>query len=495
MCLVVSYPFAYYLATRTGRTRALLLVLVMIPFWSNLLVRTYAWRFLLSSDGPFTRLLVGLGFENAQLLFTPWAVLIGLVYGYLPFMILPLYASIERLDHSLVEAARDLYASGWQAFWKVTWPLTRPGVIAGSILVFIPSFGAYVTPEILGGRGSTMLGSYIARQFIGTASDWPFGSALSVAILLVMMVAAMAYFRSGGKTCERATMSVLEAPGAAADVAEDSLARPKRSVDRLLAGNAWLVFAFLYLPILVLIVYSFNDNQRVGIWGGFSTRWYGAMFSNVRVMDALWTSILVAVLSTVIATVLGTAAALSMERYRYRGQRAYDGLLYLPVIIPDITMAVMLLLFFVQAFDLIWLATGVQLSRGVGTITLSHVAFNISFVALVVRARLSGLDGALEEAAADLYASRWQAFRRVTLPLIAPGVAGGALLALTLSLDDVVIAEFVSGAGSTTLPVYVFGALRRGVTPLINAVSVLMLAGSIVLVLLSLAISSRRRDA
>jgi spermidine/putrescine transport system permease protein len=289
-------------------------------------------------------------------------------------------------------------------------------------------------------------------------------------------------------------MSVLEAPGAAAEVAEDSLARPKRSMDRLLAGNAWLVFAFLYLPILVLIVYSFNDSQRVGIWGGFSTRWYGAMFSNVRVMDALWTSIVVALLSTAISTVLGTAAAISMERFRYRSQKAYDGLLYLPVIIPDITMAVMLLLFFVQAFDLIFLVTGVQLSRGLGTITLAHVAFNISFVALVVRARLSGLDGALEEAAADLYATRWQAFRRVTLPLIAPGVAGGALLALTLSLDDVVIAEFVSGAGSTTLPVYVFGALRRGVTPLINAVSVLMLAGSIVLVLLSLAISSRRRD-
>jgi spermidine/putrescine transport system permease protein len=199
LCLVVSYPFAYYLATRPPRIRAVLLVLVMIPFWSNLLVRTYAWRFLLSSDGPFTRLLVAIGFEDAQLLFTPWAVMIGLVYGYLPFMILPLYASIERLDHSLVEAARDLYATGAQAFWKVTWPLTRPGVIAGSILVFIPSFGAYVTPEILGGRGSTMLGSYIARQFIGTASDWPFGSALSVTILLVMMVAATAYFRTGGK--------------------------------------------------------------------------------------------------------------------------------------------------------------------------------------------------------------------------------------------------------------------------------------------------------
>lgn len=200
ICLIVSYPFAYWLATRSMRTRALLLVLVMIPFWSNLLVRTYAWRFLLSSDGPFTRILAFFGLGEVSLLFTPTAVLIGLVYGFLPFMILPLYASVERLDHSLVEAARDLYASAWQAFWKVTWPMTRPGVVAGSILVFIPSFGAYVTPEVLGGRGSTMLGSYIARQFIGSASDWPFGSALSVAILAVMMIAAMAYFRSGGRT-------------------------------------------------------------------------------------------------------------------------------------------------------------------------------------------------------------------------------------------------------------------------------------------------------
>jgi len=197
--LVVAYPFAYYLATRPPRTRAILLVLVMIPFWSNFLVRTFAWRLLLSSDGPVTRILEFVGFANPRLLFTPTAVIIGLVYGYLPFMILPLYASLERMDHSLVEAARDLYATGWEAFRKVTWPLSKPGVIAGSILVFIPSFGAYVTPEVLGGTGTTMLGSYIGRQFVGTASDWPFGSALSVAILFVMMLAAMFYFRSGGK--------------------------------------------------------------------------------------------------------------------------------------------------------------------------------------------------------------------------------------------------------------------------------------------------------
>lgn len=198
ICLVVAYPFAYYLATRSPKVRGALLVLVMIPFWSNFLVRTYAWRVLLGSDGPFVQLLAGFGIDDLRLLFTPFAIVLGLVYGFLPFMILPLYASIERIDFALVEAARDLYASGWQAFRKVTWPLSRPGVIAGSILVFIPSFGAYVTPEILGGSKTTMIGSYVVRQFL-SARDWPFGSAISFAILAVMLVAAMAYFRSGGR--------------------------------------------------------------------------------------------------------------------------------------------------------------------------------------------------------------------------------------------------------------------------------------------------------
>ncbi|MEX2503585.1 MAG: ABC transporter permease [Egicoccus sp.] len=199
LCLVVAYPFAYYLATRGPKVRGVLLVLVMIPFWSNFLVRTYAWRVLLGSDGPFLNLLGALNLPQPRLLFTPFAIVLGLVYGYLPFMILPLYASIERLDFSLVEAARDLYASGWQAFRRVTWPLSLPGVVAGSVLVFIPSFGQYVTPELLGGSRTTMLGSYVVRQFL-SSRDWPFGSALSVAILLVMLVAAVAYFRKGGKT-------------------------------------------------------------------------------------------------------------------------------------------------------------------------------------------------------------------------------------------------------------------------------------------------------
>jgi len=198
VCLALGYPFAYYLATRPPAVRRLLLVLVMLPFWSNFLVRTYAWRVLLGSEGPFVALLSALGLPEARLLFTPFAVILGLVYGFLPFMILPLYASIERLDFTLIEAARDLHASGWRAFRHVTLPLSRPGIVAGSVLVFIPSFGAYVTPELLGGSRTTLIGSYVVRQFL-SARDWPFGSALSVAILVVMLAATLVYFRSDGR--------------------------------------------------------------------------------------------------------------------------------------------------------------------------------------------------------------------------------------------------------------------------------------------------------
>ena len=199
ICLAVGYPFAYHLATRPPQIRAVLLVLVMLPFWSNFLVRTYAWRVLLGSDGPFVTALEALGLPEVRLLFTPFAIVLGLVYGFLPFMVLPLYAAIERIDHTLIEAARDLHASGWKAFREVTLPLSRSGIIAGSVLVFIPSFGAYVTPELLGGSRTTMVGSYVVRQFL-SARDWPFGSALSVAILAVMLLATTVYFRTGGRS-------------------------------------------------------------------------------------------------------------------------------------------------------------------------------------------------------------------------------------------------------------------------------------------------------
>ena len=259
-----------------------------------------------------------------------------------------------------------------------------------------------------------------------------------------------------------------------------------------LSANAWLVYAFFYAPIALLVVFSFSADRNVGRWGGFTLGWYEDLIHNQSVQGAIWVSVRVALLSTVISVVLGTLAALAIERFRFRGRHAFDALLYLPIIIPDVTMAVMMLLFFSEFFDLLNMLFDTELRKGFASITVSHIAFNISFVSVVVRARLAGMDRRLEEAALDLYASRWKAFRYVTLPQIAPGVAGGALLALTLSLDDVVVTQFAAGPGATTLPVYVFGLIRRGVTPLINSVSVVMLIASIGLVILSLLVQRSR---
>lgn len=199
LCLIVGYPFAYYLATRPARIRNILLVLVMIPFWTNGLIRIFAIRFLLGSDGPMSQASESLGFGAFRILFTPTAVVIGMLYSFLTFMILPLYVAIERMDWKLVEAARDLYADGATSFRKVTLPLTRSGVIAGSVLVFIPSFGSYVVPEILGGAKTLLLGSYIARQF-GAARNWPFGAALSVVLIAAMLIAVVINQRTEAST-------------------------------------------------------------------------------------------------------------------------------------------------------------------------------------------------------------------------------------------------------------------------------------------------------
>jgi spermidine/putrescine transport system permease protein len=258
-----------------------------------------------------------------------------------------------------------------------------------------------------------------------------------------------------------------------------------------------LAFAFLYLPIVILVIFSFNASRSVSQWAGFSLKWYGEMFQDEQIMISVWNSIFLAVVSTAIAVVLGTLAALGLERFQFRGKTAVDSMFYLPVIIPDIAMAIMLLLFFNMSgigftpwkVNLGFVNLAVPYS-----VIIGHVAFNTSFVAIVVRARLAQMDRTLEEAAQDLYASTWQTFRRVTLPMLMPGIIGGALLAFTLSLDDFVITFFTSGAGFNTLPVRVFGMIKKGVTPKINAVSTLMLVVSLSLVVVSMLLRLRSSD-
>lgn len=259
----------------------------------------------------------------------------------------------------------------------------------------------------------------------------------------------------------------------------------------LLGANAALIFGFIYLPVLVLIVFSFNDTRSVAVLTGFSTEWYIRLSQNTELLDAARNSLLVGFITTIVATTIGTLTALAMDRYRFKLRTTFDANLYLPIVIPEIVMGISLLLFFNQAlFPFLQNAFGIRGSTGLHTITVSHIAFDIPFVYVIVRARLADFDRTLEEAAADLGADEWQTFKRVTLPLLMPGIIGGALIAFTLSLDDYLITVFTKGVQEQTMPLYIYSLVRRGVTPEINALSSVLLAGSIGLVGLSLTAQS-----
>jgi putrescine transport system permease protein len=244
-----------------------------------------------------------------------------------------------------------------------------------------------------------------------------------------------------------------------------------------------LGFAFLYLPIVLLVVYSFNESRLVTVWGGFSTRWYGELFRNRGLMDAAWVTLRVAFLSATAATVLGTLAAIALTRYtRFRGRILFSGMVFAPLVMPEVITGLSLLLLFVA----------VGLDRGFLTVTLAHITFTMCFVAVVVQSRLMSFDRSLEEAAMDLGATPVGTFFQVTLPVIAPAVVSGWMLAFTLSLDDLVIASFISGPGATTLPMKIYSQVRLGVTPEINAACTLMIAVVATGVLIASVLNKRR---
>ena len=244
-----------------------------------------------------------------------------------------------------------------------------------------------------------------------------------------------------------------------------------------------LGFAFLYLPIVLLVVFSFNASKLVTVWGGFSTQWYGTLFRNQGLMDAAWVTARVGVLSASLATVLGTMAALALTRYtRFRGRVLFSGMVFAPLVMPEVITGLSLLLLFVA----------IGLDRGFVTVTLAHVTFSMCYVAVVVQSRLLTFDRSLEEAAMDLGAPPLKTFFAVTLPVILPAVISGWMLAFTLSLDDLVIASFTTGPGATTLPMRIYSQVRLGVTPEINAACTILIAIVTVVVIIASVMTKRQ---
>ncbi|MBQ9763931.1 MAG: ABC transporter permease [Phascolarctobacterium sp.] len=250
---------------------------------------------------------------------------------------------------------------------------------------------------------------------------------------------------------------------------------PKTWRSHVLCAYAMAILAFLYLPLLILALYSFNESRINAVWSGFTLDWYLSLFKNRRVLEALTNSLIVAFASTIVSTVLGTTAAIALNKYQYKYKNVINGLLYLPILIPEIVMGLSLLVLFSQT----------HIPLGKTSLILAHITFCVSFVVITVNARLEGMRPELEQAAMDLYATPFQTFRYVTLPLAMPGIVAGALMAFTLSIDDFIISFFVAGPNSTTLPLYIYAMVKRGISPEINALSTLLMLAIIVLVVLA----------
>ena len=251
------------------------------------------------------------------------------------------------------------------------------------------------------------------------------------------------------------------------------------------------IFVFLYFPILALVAFSFNDSKRNVTWQGFTLKYYVKAFNNDSLHEAFINSMIVATTSTLVSTVLGAMLGLALYRFRFSNKSLVDGWVSLPIVIPEVCMGVAMLAFFAAADPIVWRLTGHRVQLGLFTITVSHIAFSIPFVAVVIRARMAGFDESLEEASRDLGANQWQTFWRITFPYMIPGLVAGALLAFTLSLDDFVITFFTSGPGSTTFPIKIYSMVRFSVTPEVNAASTVLIVLTLTLTVIALAIQAR----
>jgi spermidine/putrescine transport system permease protein len=480
LALVIAYPLAYAIAFRAGRFKYLLLFAVVAPFFTTYLIRTLAWQTILFDESPVVDALRSIGVLGAdgRVLDTPASVIAGLTYNFLPFMILPIYASLERLDRGLIEAAKDLYASSRGAFFRVTLPLSAPGIVAGVLLTFIPAVGDYVNAFFLGGPNQAMIGNAIQGQYLQLA-DYPTASALSFILMALLLAVVLIYFRVAGGGAligDDETAPVVDTgsrpsrePGA-----RGPIGWLRRNSVVIYAG---LAVAYMLIPIAVIAVFSFNDPQGNFnlTWEGFTLDHWEDPFAQSDLTDALVTSLELAALTTVVATAIGTLMALALVRRRFFGRRAANLLIVVPMATPEVVIGAALLSMFVY----------VGVARGFETLLVAHVMFSISFVVIVVRSRLIGFDRSVEDAAADLGAGPLATFRTVTLPLLAPAIVAAALLAFMLSIDDFVISNFNSGT-TVTFPLYIFGAAQRGIPVEVNVLATMLFGLTLVAMLFTI---------
>ena len=516
LCLLIAFPLAYLLAIKLRRGKGLVLALLAVPFFTNFLIRTLAWRIVLAPKGLISNTLLDWGLINQRLnvLDSRTGVQIGVVYNYLPLMIFPLFVALDRLDPVQREASKDLFADRLATFRQVTLPLARPGIVAGIILVFVPLAGDYITANLLGGAKGNMPGNLVASQFTQSQNP-PLGAAVAVILVIgilgvlglgflagwligrlnrfdrrlgtlttaVLLLAVGTFALGGGLS---ATLIVLVA-GLLITGALVLYSRLPEAVGRA-ALWIWtgLVVVFLFLPLGFVVGHSFNDNRSMFVWSHFSTKWYSSMWDNEQMTEAVKSSFSAAAVAALVSVVLGTLAGITLARRPGRWTIWFLALVLLVLTTPEIVDATGMQLEFIQL--------GGPLRSGLFPLWVGQSIFSTAVVTLIVRARMAGMDESLEQAAADLFATPFTAFRQITLPLIAPAIFAGGLLAFTFALDNVIISDFVKSPGTNTFPTYVFGLARTVMKPEVASMATVLIGVTLFAIVVAALILRRTGD-
>ena len=476
--LLIAYPYAYAMTLVGPVGRAVLVTVVLVPFWTSMLARNYAWLVLMQDGGLIQRALRPFGLGDVSLTGTTTGVAISMTQVLLPFLVLPLYSALQGIDRRTLDAARSLGASRARAFRRVYLPLSMPGVLAGTSLVFVLALGFYVTPALLGSPQNAMIAQIIntrARDQLDFGGAGAMGIFVLVVTLLVVVVARRL---AGGRAL--AAVPGTAAPGRAADARGAGRLGPWLRLHTLVVG------LLLTAPTLVVIPMSFSAATTFRFppeeW---SVRWYENLVDSPAWTTSIGNSLQVALVSALAATALGTAAAMGLQRVGPRARGVLFGLLLSPLIVPNILVALVIFAVFLR----------MGLSGTLGGIILAHTALALPYVVIAVHARLTGMDPRLRLAGASLGASPFAVFRRVTLPQALPGVLSGAVLAFVTSLDEVVVALFLQAPGVLTLPVQMFNSVTIQIDPTISAASSVMVVLVSVPILLAQLAGARRGKA
>jgi len=490
ICILLGYPVAYLLANASGRSRSWLALFVLLPFWTSFLVRTFAWIIMLGRKGVVNSGLTALGVSDpAPLIYNYTGVLVGMSHALMPIAILTMSSVMEGIPRDLTKAAGTMGARPGQAFLRIYLPLSMPGVVSAALMVFISALGFFITPALLGGPRETMITQVIIDS-VQTMLNWGFAAALATLLLASTIIVFVLYDRlvglstlSGseaprksrraeglaGRLTRRLSKFIVAKIGAVLDALDGLKSRNswrKKGGSSLLVISGTLVLAFLVLPSLVVIPVSFTESNFIE-WPpqGFTLKWYQAYLESPLWLSATWRSLYVGLASAALATLIGAPAAFVLAKRRFPLRGAVFALILAPMILPRMIIALALFYLYAQ-IGLVGSSFG---------LVLSHVVLAVPYVVVTMMAVLKSHDERLEQAAGTLGAKPWQAIRRITIPLIRPGLISAFLFAFVTSFDELTVALFVTGGLSATLPKQMWDDALLKVSPILAAVSTVIL--------------------